>query len=72
MHEITIKFKDRNRSDLKVKSKEYPFNWGTGLVQVQVTCKNGISINKVFSTDIVEEITVVTREDGADESRKLS
>ena len=71
MHEITIKFKDRNRSDLKIKSKEYPFNWGNGLIQVQVACKKGISVDKVFSTDIIEEITVVSREDAKDESEPV-
>lgn len=65
MTEVIIKFKDRNRSDLKLKLQkgfgvEYFMN---GLLRIPLATKEGVSLWKTFSTDIIEEITEITRED---------
>ncbi len=64
MTEITIKFKDRNRSDLKVKLKQNCcIDYYGALVRVPIATKEGISVCKLFSADSIEEITEVIRED---------
>ena len=65
MIEITIKFKDKNRSDLKLKVQndlgiDYFLN---GLVRIPVATNGKVAIYKSFSADIIEEITEVVRED---------
>ena len=65
MTEITIKFKDRNRSDLKLKVQQdfcvdyFP----NGLIRIPLATKEGVSVYKIFSGDIIEEMTEVIRED---------
>lgn len=59
--EVKIKFKDRSRSDLKL--KVLCFSQDFNLVHVTLACKNGVSVDKYYSADSIEEITVVTREE---------
>lgn len=60
MTEITIKFKDRNRSDLKLKVHQdncveyYP----NGLVRIPVVAKEGVTEWKFFLVDIIEEMII--------------
>lgn len=68
MTEVIIKFKDRNRSDLKLKVQkgfgvEYCMN---GLLRIPLATKESVVIWKVFSVDIIEEMTEITREDEGD------
>ena len=63
MTEITIKFKDRNRSDLKLKvQQDFCVDYfQNGLVRIPLATKEGVSVFKVFSADIIEEMTEVVR-----------
>ena len=66
MTEVTIKFKDRSRSDLKLKLKtslDY-VNHYNGLVAIQLQTNDKVRIEKLFSADSIEEMTVVTRIEG--------
>lgn len=59
--EVKIKFKDRNRSDLNL--KVLCFSQEFNLIRVTLACKNGVSVDKFYSADSIEEITLVTREE---------
>lgn len=59
--EITIKFKDKSRSDLKVKTCEPPYMLGTNLMRIEIATNGKVSVFKTFHTDIIEEITEVIR-----------
>ena len=63
MTEITIKFKDKNRSDLKLKVQDgmYIDYFPNGLVRIPVATNGKVAIFKTFSGDIIEEITEVIR-----------
>ena len=65
MTEITIKFKDKNRSDLRLKVKEnLCIDYYTcGLVRVPVATNGKVEVWKSFSSDSIEEITEVVRTD---------
>lgn len=68
MTEITIKFKDRNRSDLKLKvPQDYYVDYNpNGLVRIPIATNGKVCVVKVFSADIIEEMTEVRREDKGD------
>lgn len=68
MTEITIKFKDRNRSDLKLKLKKdcYIDYYMSGLLRVPVATNGKVEVYKTFSADIIEEITEVIRSEDND------
>lgn len=59
--EVKIKFKDRSRSDLNL--KVLCFSQEFNLIHVTLACKNGVSVDKFYSADSIEEITLVTREE---------
>lgn len=61
--EIKIKFKDRSRSDLNLKVLCFSQDFNSNLVHVTLACKNGVSVDKFYSADSIEEITLVTREE---------
>ena len=63
MTEITIKFKDKNRSDLRLELKEnlYIDYFVGGLVRVPVATNGKVTIWKTFSADSIEEITEVVQ-----------
>ena len=63
MTEITIKFKDKNRSDLKLKLKQYACidYYTCGLIRVPIATNGKVSIWKSFSPDAIEEITEVEK-----------
>ena len=63
MTEVTIKFKDKNRSDLRFKVKEnLCIDYYTcGLVRVPVATNGKVTIWKTFSADSIGEITEVER-----------
>lgn len=65
MTEITIKFKDKNRSDLRLKLKhDFGIDYYTcGLVRVPVATNGKVEVWKSFSADSIEEITEVVRAD---------
>lgn len=62
MVEVKIKFKDKNRSDLTLKTPENmePW-WMEGLIKIPVATNGKVAVYKTFSTDIIEEITEVVR-----------
>lgn len=67
MTEITIKFKDRSRSDLKLKvQQDFCVDYFNGLVRIPLATKEGVVVNKIFSADIIEEMTEVIRMDKGD------
>lgn len=59
--EITIKFKDKSRSDLKIKTSQPPFMMGTNLIRIEIATNGKVSVFKTFNADIIEEITEVVR-----------
>lgn len=65
MVEITIKFKDRNRSDLKIKANGDmlcdPFYAGGKLVRIPIATNGKVEVWKTFSADIIEEMTEVVK-----------
>ena len=68
MTEITIKFKDRNRSDLKLKVQQdscidYFLN---GLVRIPIATNGKVMVIKTYSADIIEEITEVVKPESED------
>ena len=65
MTEITIKFKDKSRSDLKLRIKQnsYIDYYSCNLVRIPIATNGKVSVWKTFSADIIEEITEVIRED---------
>ena len=68
MTEITIKFKDKNRSDLRLKVKENfcVDYYVCGLVRVPVATNGKVTIWKAFSVDSIEEITEVIKVESED------
>ena len=69
MTEITIKFKDKSRSDLRLKVKENLSvdYFMCGLVRVPVATNGKVTIWKSFSADSIEEITEVVKEESEGE-----
>ena len=68
MVEVKIKFKDKNRSDLTLKTPENMFTTCyEGLYRVPVATNGKVDVIKAFSTDIIEEITEVVRTDNEGE-----
>ena len=65
MTEITIRFKDKNRADLKLKLKQdsYIDYYTCSLIRVPVATNGKVSIWKSFSADSIEEITEVIKEE---------
>lgn len=65
MTEITIKFKDKNRSVLKLKVKENfcVDYYICGLVRLPIATNGKVTIWKTFSTDSIEEITEVVKQE---------
>ena len=65
MTEITIKFKDKNRSDLRLKVKENfcVDYYICGLVRVPVATNGKVTIWKSCSADSIEEITEVEKQE---------
>ena len=62
MIEVKIKFKDKNRSDLTLKTPESMLTTCyEGLYRVPVATNGKVDVIKAFSTDIIEEITEVIR-----------
>ena len=67
MTEITIKFKDRNRSDLKLKTPKYAEpEMINNLIRIPVATNGKVGVFKTFSTDIIEEMTEVIRLESED------
>lgn len=64
MTEVTIKFKDRTRSDLKLKTDCDYVNHCNGLVCVPLHTNDKVRVEKCFSSDSIEEMTIVTRMEG--------
>lgn len=61
MTEITIKFKDRSRSDLKLKTDCDFVNHCNGIVMIPLHTNGKIRVEKGFSADSIEELTIVTK-----------
>ena len=63
MTEITIKFKDKNRSNLRLKLKQdsYIDYYTCNLVRVPVATNGKVQVWKTFSADSIEEITEVIK-----------
>ncbi len=61
MTEVTIKFKDRSRSDLKLKTDCDCINYCNGIVMIPLHTNGKVRVEKGFSADSIEEITFVTR-----------
>ena len=59
MMEVTIKFRDRNRSDLKIKVKGYYDS--SRMVCFELDTKEGVRVTKEFPTDIIDEIMIIER-----------
>lgn len=74
MTEIKIRFKDKNRADLKLKLKQdYYIDYCiSGLIRVPVAANGKVSIWKSFSADSIEEITEVIREEGEEDTCSIS
>ena len=60
MIDVIIKFRDRNRSDLKLKAREVfpnPHSFG-----VELETKEGVHIMKHYPIDLIEEVQTIARE----------
>ena len=66
MTEVTIKFKDRSRSDLKLKTDCDYINHCYGIVMIPLLTNGKVKVEKGFSADSIEELTVVTRTESED------
>lgn len=62
MVEVKIKFKDKNRTDLTLKTPEYTEPvFINSLIKIPVATNGKVTVFKTFSTDIIEEMTEVVR-----------
>jgi len=64
MNETTaiIKFKDRNRSDLKLKLVYPPDSIGWNTIQFTLATKEGVTVRQIYNLAEIDHVDVIERE----------
>lgn len=57
-----IKFKDRNRSDLKLKIAYPPDIIGWNAIQFTLATKEGVTVRQIYNLEEIDHVDIIERE----------